>query len=812
MLLERLILHNFKRFRDQEIQFHEGITGIIGNNGTGKSSIVEGILFALYGLSGTGIRGDYIVSAFSPPRERCEVRLDFRVRGEAYTVRRSFRKGSTSQHEAWLNRDERLLAQGVTDVDREVTRILGMNATDLKNTIYAGQRDLVALLESRPGERKEWFSRVLGIDYLKEESLSMLRERIEQAERAGDRLEGELSALKQQGQIEDISRLESSRLTLEDSLSRRQKTIATIKEDMARHETHLIAMQQERSRFVRLSERRDSVAREREAIQRRKRVLEGQISSLTDQSIAYERMRQELAGYPENRELYIQEREKKAHFERLMQEASFVRRRLTELDKRSQVLREKEREHAENVRRQVALIEEVRIQSGCPEEVADASLELWIHERIQALARQIGNLNGILEGCGNERERILDQWEHIREAGQDGECPLCHQHLGEHYPRLEQEFEARLQDIVERAEKTCEILESYDQERARLSALRPALEKLRSLGDLEMVHNSLAQDRQTVDQERAQILEETEQSNQQIQALAFNQESFLALERQVQEAEIQYRHFQETGNLIATLPVLRHQLEELLQEGQEKEAEQIRIQQELVELSFDPEAESSMETRLAQLRTEYTTEETDRARDQERLKKILENLKRVAEIQERISMAERQKADRLEEIRLLKLTRSTVSDFVVYLMQVVRAQIEQTTGEVLSTITDERYDRVLLDGDFNLRISDLDNDYPIERFSGGEQDDIAVALRIALSRYLAELHQIHDSTFLIFDEIFGSQDEERRNNLLRALRTQESHFPQILLISHIPEIQGEFATTLVVEMENDQTSVVREAS
>ena len=95
---------------------------------------------------------------------------------------------------------------------------------------------------------------------------------------------------------------------------------------------------------------------------------------------------------------------------------------------------------------------------------------------------------------------------------------------------------------------------------------------------------------------------------------------------------------------------------------------------------------------------------------------------------------------------------------------------------------------------------------------GGEQDGIAVALRIALSRYLAELHQVHESMFLIFDGIFGSQDEERRSNLLTALRTQESHFPQILLISHIAEMQGEFANTLVIEMGTDNSSRVKEVA
>jgi len=66
----------------------------------------------------------------------------------------------------------------------------------------------------------------------------------------------------------------------------------------------------------------------------------------------------------------------------------------------------------------------------------------------------------------------------------------------------------------------------------------------------------------------------------------------------------------------------------------------------------------------------------------------------------------------------------------------------------------------------------VDNDYTIGRFSGSGQDDTAVAFRIALSRYHAGFHQVHENTFLIFDEIFGSQNEKRRNNLLTAFRAR----------------------------------------
>src|SRR5512139_741678 len=104
MIIDRLMLKNFKRFRDQTICFKDGITGILGNNGTGKSSIVEAIFFALYGVQSTGIAADYIVSSFAGQKERCEVRLDFRIGGDEYTVHRTFKKGKTVQHEATFHK------------------------------------------------------------------------------------------------------------------------------------------------------------------------------------------------------------------------------------------------------------------------------------------------------------------------------------------------------------------------------------------------------------------------------------------------------------------------------------------------------------------------------------------------------------------------------------------------------------------------------------------------------------------------------------------------------------------------------------
>ncbi|MCU0630863.1 MAG: SMC family ATPase, partial [Methanoregulaceae archaeon] len=230
----------------------------------------------------------------------------------------------------------------------------------------------------------------------------------------------------------------------------------------------------------------------------------------------------------------------------------------------------------------------------------------------------------------------------------------------------------------------------------------------------------------------------------------------------------------------------------------------------IAQAAFDPRIGINLEQALAGAETALRTVETELARTTERLTNANEKIRRHESEMAIIEGLRQHVATLREEIDLLRLTRTAIGDYVIYLMQVVRSRIEGEVSRIISEITSGRYEQVLLDEDFNLLVRDVDNDYGIDRFSGGEQDDIAVALRIALSRYLAELHQVHESTLLIFDEIFGSQDEERRTNLLTALRTQESRFPQIILISHISEMQGEFTNTLVVEMGTDQSSSVKE--
>jgi exonuclease SbcC len=60
MELKKLILKNFRSHKNLSLDFSSGITGIIGGNGSGKSSIVESILFILTGEGYAKTKADMI--------------------------------------------------------------------------------------------------------------------------------------------------------------------------------------------------------------------------------------------------------------------------------------------------------------------------------------------------------------------------------------------------------------------------------------------------------------------------------------------------------------------------------------------------------------------------------------------------------------------------------------------------------------------------------------------------------------------------------------------------------------------------------
>ena len=302
MILDRLVLKNFKRFRDAEIFFKDGITGVLGNNGTGKSSLVQAIFFALYGVQATGISADYVVSSFASPKDKCEVRLEFRIGGDNYTVVRTFKKGKSANHDASFYREKKLVATGVSQVETEVKRTLGMGPVDFRNTIYAGQKDLLTLLETTPGKRKEWFLRALGIDFLNTESQKVLKEQID--EKAGElqRKEGELAAMAGRQIEEEYARLLTSVTSFHATIAEHSKARELLRTKRAQLDAALKVLAEKKTAYARLLQQQQTLKRERDTDTAQAKRLEASLALIADEEAEYKKIEKTAGSYAEVRQ------------------------------------------------------------------------------------------------------------------------------------------------------------------------------------------------------------------------------------------------------------------------------------------------------------------------------------------------------------------------------------------------------------------------------------------------------------------------------------------------------------------------------
>ena len=97
----------------------------------------------------------------------------------------------------------------------------------------------------------------------------------------------------------------------------------------------------------------------------------------------------------------------------------------------------------------------------------------------------------------------------------------------------------------------------------------------------------------------------------------------------------------------------------------------------------------------------------------------------------------------------------------------------------------------------DIKISDTLGTRSYELFSGGEAFRINLALRIALSKMLAQRADARLRT-LVIDEGFGTQDSQGLERLVEVIKAVQTDFEKIIVITHLRELKNAFATHIEV--------------
>ncbi len=187
MIIGSVRLRDFKSHRDTTVSFGPGINVILGENGAGKTSVLEAISFALFKDYSGNVEGLIRSGAQS-----MSVEVRFTASGRRYRVVR--RRGKSSG-DAMLYVEEqgkdKELRSGDSGVDEEIEAIIGIDRYLFSNAVYVRQGEIERLLTETPAKKKQLIGRLLGIESI-EKAWASMRDVIEVYRDRKARTEGEL--------------------------------------------------------------------------------------------------------------------------------------------------------------------------------------------------------------------------------------------------------------------------------------------------------------------------------------------------------------------------------------------------------------------------------------------------------------------------------------------------------------------------------------------------------------------------------------------------------------------------------------------
>jgi exonuclease SbcC len=125
----------------------------------------------------------------------------------------------------------------------------------------------------------------------------------------------------------------------------------------------------------------------------------------------------------------------------------------------------------------------------------------------------------------------------------------------------------------------------------------------------------------------------------------------------------------------------------------------------------------------------------------------------------------------------------------------LRPELSELASGFLESLTDGRYAALELDDEYAVQV--LEDGLPKSVLSGGEEDLCNLVLRLAISQMIAE-RAGQEFSLLILDEVFGSLDESRRENVLALLRRLHDRFEQVMVITHIEDVREGLDRVLMV--------------
>ena len=757
MKLVSLNVNNFKKLNfDSPIRFKGGITVISGLNEAGKSTILDAILYALFGkvTRPPGHVKDDDLLAYQT--KKCTVILEFEIDGEFYRVIREIRKTGTNKAELYkrIGQDQwKAIAAKSRDVTKAVERLLGeISFDEMLSSNVVAQKDLGRLVDPK-SDRWKVVNAFLHLESFTVVSESLNEEK-KNLEGTGPSRPGAVNTARE--------RLNQLRQIAEECTRRRKLN------SKSRGEIENLTKENEslENKYVELESLEAKLRGYDEILQRKQQLLseaaskleilnkhQQSISILEPKVLEYETELDKYQGLPDRTETSSLEEiieVTKSDRTKLTQTQSFIETKAREVKKLEEELRPYSATDLKRLGKNKSL---KPYASGLVILALAASVSFvfniqvipWILAAGAAimailLARRVSSMSNLVKQEGLEAKFCIleDKMKEMKELqGQSEQIQMSQKANEERLIKVASSltyytgFEIDI-DPLDRADH---MLKQYERD---VEAKKHALESL--------------------------------------------------------------------SNAKHSLSLLRNQLDESCVSSQvsdlRAEASTLVVPALPSGLVFSREALNRTSANKESVGRSISANKSTIQSDQRTIRENERFLEEYKGIDEQLATQEALARKLERQLLITKLAKEGVERTVEAIKSRFHPGVARHMGEILPSLTLGRYKAALLDDDFAVKVFDPEaGEYrPRDVFSGGTDDQFMLAMRLAFVLSLMPEVKGTRPQFLWLDEPLGSSDEIRRSGIIEYLNTSLSKsFAQIFVVSHVGGLEEQIPNVLHLE-------------
>jgi exonuclease SbcC len=415
MKLTSLTLKNFRKFKNATIEFPDGVTGVIGLNGAGKSTIFEAIAWVLYGSVVARTSVNEIKRQGADSSEPCRAELEFSFEEDKFRVVREMKgKSLTSSATATVN--GKVAATSADTVSKFMQKKLGMDFKSFFTSIYAKQKELNALSTMIASERRPLILRMLGIDSL-DDVIKEIKSDKRQKESVVSKLESDL--------------IDENGI---DKIDIYNKDIKDLKKEKDESQSKLKKLHEKQKFFKNEVEKAnkncEKIKQDYEKLQNKKEELSKQ-KTLFENKEKLSNEIKELSKKIDEREKQIFAQKKKLEdFKELEKELKSTDKRIYDLD-----------------------------------------------FKIKEVIKKIEQDSTLIKRINQDIEEIEDKKEKIKKIGPDAKCPTCERILSDQYKYLIENFTKEINKKYKEVNKLKREIKNFESEKEKISKENSALQK-----------------------------------------------------------------------------------------------------------------------------------------------------------------------------------------------------------------------------------------------------------------------------------------------------------------------------------------------